>query len=45
MDKAAMKPPKDPEGIDCLEPNLCITFERLREILENALDMTMDWLI
>jgi hypothetical protein len=40
-----MSPPKDPEGIDCLYPDLLISKERIIEILEKALEITMDWLI
>lgn len=40
-----MSPPKDPEGEDCLIPELILTKERLMEILEKALDVTLDWLI
>lgn len=45
LDKASMLPPKDPEGEDCLIPELILTKERLLEILEKALDVTLDWLI
>jgi hypothetical protein len=45
MEKAEMSPPKDPEGIDCLVPDLILSAERIMQILEKALDITMDWLI
>ena len=45
MDKAGMSPPQDPEGANCLIPDLILTKERLTEILEKALDVTLDWLI
>lgn len=45
LEKAALSPPKDPEGLDCLVPALMLSRERLMEILEKALDVTMDWLI
>jgi len=40
-----MSPPQDPEGANCLIPDLMLTKERLTEILEKALDVTLDWLI
>jgi hypothetical protein len=45
LDKAGSLPPQDPEGANCLIPNLILTKERLMEILNKALDITMDWLI
>lgn len=45
LEKASMKPPKDPEGVDCLVANLILTKDRLKKILEKALDITMEWLI
>lgn len=45
LEKAAMSPPKDPEGLDCLVPALMLSKERTMEILEKALEITMDWLI
>lgn len=40
-----MSPPKDPEGLDCLVPALMLSKERTMEILEKALEITMEWLI
>ena len=40
-----MKPPKDPEGVDTLHPDLILTQERMIEILEKGLNITMDWLV
>lgn len=40
-----MLPPKDPESNDCLFPDLLLSKERIIEILEKALDITLDWLI
>ena len=45
LDKAGSLPPQDPEGANCLLPELILTKERLMEILNKALDITMDWLI
>ena len=45
MEKAEMQPPKDPEGIDCLVPDLLVSKERIIEILEKALKVTLEWLI
>jgi hypothetical protein len=45
IDKAKMSPPQDPEGNNCLIPDLMLTKERLMEFLEKALNVTMDWLI
>lgn len=45
LTKAEMSPPQDPEGENCLIPDLILTKERLKQILEKALDVTMDWLI
>ena len=45
IEKADMSPPKDPEGVDCLHPDLMLSKERIIAILEKALDITLDWLI
>ena len=45
MEKAEMQPPKDPEGIDCLVPDLLVSKDRIIEILEKALKVCLDWLI
>ena len=45
LEKAEMKPPQDPEGIDTLHPDLILTKDRMVEILEKALAITMDWLV
>lgn len=45
LEKAEMTPPKDPEGIDCLFPDLLISKERIITILEKALEITMEWLV
>jgi len=45
LEKAEMKPPKDPEGDDTLHPDLVLTEDRMIEILEKAINITMDWLV
>jgi hypothetical protein len=45
LEKAGSLPPQDPEGANCLLPDLILTKERIMEILNKALDITMDWLI
>jgi len=40
LEKAAMKPPKDPEGVDTLHPDLILTTETLIEILMKAINIT-----
>ena len=45
LEKAEMSPPKDPEGIDCLVPDLILSKDKIMAILEKALDIVMDWLI
>ena len=45
IEKAEMKPPKDPEGENTLHPDLTLTRERMGEILEKAINIVMDWLV
>ena len=45
MEKAEMQPPKDPEGNECREPDLIVSKDRIIEILEKALKITVEWLI
>jgi len=45
LDKAALQPPKDPEGEDTLVPDLLVSKDRIIEILEKALEVCLDWLI
>ena len=40
LEKAGMKPPKDPEGDDTLHPDLILTTDRLMDILEKAINIT-----
>jgi len=40
LEKADMKPPRDPEGVDTLHPDLILTTERLVAILEKAINVT-----
>jgi hypothetical protein len=35
-----MLPPKDPEGVDTLHPDLILTTERMIEILERSINIT-----
>jgi len=45
MEKAAMLPPKDPEGQDTLHPELILTTEKMTEILDKAINIIQDWLV
>jgi DNA repair ATPase RecN len=45
LEKAKASPPQDPEGTNCLIPDLILTKERLVEIVNRALNVTMEWLI
>ena len=45
LDKANMSPPQDPDGESTLHPDLCLTKERIMEILDKALNVTMEWLL
>lgn len=45
LEKAALKPPKDPEGENTLVPDLLLAQTRMIEILEGALKTVLDWLI
>lgn len=45
LEKAELKPPKDPEGEDVMVPDLILTKERIMEILTKALDTVSEWLV
>jgi hypothetical protein len=45
LEKAELKPPKDPEGEDVMVPDLILTQERIIEILVKALETVSDWLV
>jgi hypothetical protein len=45
LTKAALLPPKDPEGIDCLIPDLILQKTKIVQFLEKGLKVVMDWLI
>jgi len=45
MDKAEMKPPKDPYGNDTMHPDLLIAIDNLHRIVELSLMKTMTWLM
>mmetsp|Transcript_41807 Transcript_41807/g.63875 ORF Transcript_41807/g.63875 Transcript_41807/m.63875 type:complete len:136 (+) Transcript_41807:2016-2423(+) len=45
LDKAALSPPQDPDGANTLYPDLCLTRDRIVEILEKALNTVMEWLL
>ena len=45
MDKAEMKPPKDPYGNDTMHPDLLIQAIALHKIVETSLMKTMSWLL
>jgi len=45
LTKAAMLPPKDPEGEDTMVPDLILSQQKIVSILEKALTTVLDWLI
>ena len=45
LEKAALLPPKDPEGEDTLTPDLMLTKDKMISILEKALSTTLEWLL
>jgi hypothetical protein len=45
LTKAAMLPPKDPEGEDTMVPDLILSQQKIVSILEKALTIVLDWLI
>lgn len=45
INNANLLPPKDPEGEDCMVPDLILTKDRIVQILEKALEVVCDWLI
>lgn len=44
LEKAEVKPPIDPEGNQCLIPNLILSLEDVKEILDLTLDKTLQYL-
>jgi len=40
-----MQPPKDPEGADCLIPDLILQKSKIILFLEKGLKIVLDWLI
>lgn len=45
MEKAAMEPPQDPEGNATLHPDLLLIESKVIDILQDALDKTLIWLV
>lgn len=45
LEKAELKPPKDPEGEDVMVADLILTPERIIEILAKALETVSEWLV
>ena len=44
MDKASIKPPEDPDGVQCLHKDMIISREEIMAILERARDKCIEWL-
>lgn len=44
LQKAEMEPPCDPEGKPTMQDGLCITLEKILEILEASLNKTLTWI-
>ena len=45
LQKAEMEPPHDPEGNATMQPDLIISAERIIEILNNALQVVLIWIM
>lgn len=45
LQKAEMEPPRDPEGAMTMHPDLLIASTRIVEILENALQVCLTWIM
>lgn len=45
LEKAALLPPLDPEGENTLVPDLIVKQDRTIEILTNALEVVLEWLV
>lgn len=45
IEKAELEPPQDPDGTECIHPNLIVSHERIVQILTEGLLTTLTWLM